>query len=153
MAYPQRVAGLAITASGWYTWPDENRAFPIGMGHTDRLPDLRFNLEQFLQIPVSVLVGAGDTERDPALRQTPGVDRRQGRNRLQRGRRWVRRLQREAEQRGLPTRARFHVLERSAHDFAECVQLDQMDQQIFSLLFEEAATHSAAGVGFERCPA
>jgi poly(3-hydroxybutyrate) depolymerase len=137
MAYPERVAALAVTATGWYTWPDERRAFPAGMGRSDRLPDLRFDLERFLHIPTSVLVGAADTARDPTLRQTPGVDRRQGRNRLERGRRWIRRLRREATSRGLPTRFRFRVLEHSGHDFGECIGRDRMDQQIFSLLFDE----------------
>jgi pimeloyl-ACP methyl ester carboxylesterase len=144
MAYPQRVAGLVVTAPGWYTWPDETRAYPIGMGHCDRLPDLQFDLGAFLRIPVTVMVGAADTERDPALRQSAGVDRRQGRNRFERGRRWVRRLRQEAEKRGLPPRARFHVLERSAHDFVECIRLDQMDQQIFQRLFDKGASPSAS---------
>jgi pimeloyl-ACP methyl ester carboxylesterase len=136
MAYPERVAGLVVTAAGWYTWPDEGRAFPQGMGRSAQLPDLRFDLERFLQIPTSVLVGTSDILRDVNLRQTPGVDRRQGTNRLERGRRWVRRLQREAGKRGIDTRYEFRLLEHSGHDFAECIQRDRMDEQIFQLLFD-----------------
>lgn len=135
MAYPDRVAGLVVTAAGWYTWPDEGRAFPQGMGRSAQLPDLHFDLGRFLRIPSSVLVGASDILRDDKLRQTPGVDRRQGTTRLERGRRWVRRLQREARKRGIATRFAFRLLEHSGHDFAECIQRDRMDEEIFRLLF------------------
>jgi pimeloyl-ACP methyl ester carboxylesterase len=141
MANPGRVRALAVTAAGWYTWPDTARPFPQGMAACGQLPDLRFDLERFLRVPVSVLVGAGDVMRDQSLRQSAGVDRRQGENRVERGRRWLRRLRREARQRGLETRYRFRLLEHSAHDFEECISRDRMDQEIFRLFFGKSGAH------------
>lgn len=136
LAYPQRVIALAITSPGWYTWPDPLRRFPLGLAPSAFLPDLRFDLDKFLCIPTCVLVGAHDTERDPQLRTGRRLDREQGRNRLERGRRWIRQLRREARQRGLTTRYRFRELPNSSHDFMENVMRDAMDRHVFRFLFE-----------------
>ncbi len=152
LAYPQRVVAMVITSPGWYTWPDPLRRFPHGLAPSVHLPDLRFDFERLLQIPICVLVGGRDTERDAQLRKGRRLDREQGRNRLERGRRWIRHLKREARERGLTTRFRFRELPNSSHDFVENVMHDQMDRHVFRFLFGATSKRKGVQDGFSPSP-
>jgi poly(3-hydroxybutyrate) depolymerase len=91
MAYPERVAAAVLGAPGWFTFPDREEKYPLGLkGARTRLSG-SFDPDRFLCVPTTVLVGERDTERDAALNANPLIDRRQGLNRLERGRNWIRR--------------------------------------------------------------
>ena len=51
MANPHRVAGAVIASAGWYTLPDPTRRFPYGTRMSRKLPDVRFDAEEFLSVP------------------------------------------------------------------------------------------------------
>ena len=85
MAYPERVARVALAAAGWYTFPDPTMDFPLGIKRTSGLPDISFNLARFLSVPTCVLVGENDVLRDPVLKKSRRIDRQQGVTRLERG--------------------------------------------------------------------
>jgi pimeloyl-ACP methyl ester carboxylesterase len=138
MLWPERVAGLVLTSPGWYTWPTTRRKFPYGLAASPRLAGLHLDLDAFLRVPTCVFVGALDDERDGALRSTPRLDRQQGETRLERGRRWIRRLRREAGKRQLATHHRFRILPNSGHDFEQNIARDRMDREIFRALFGRA---------------
>ena len=84
MAYPHRIAKVVLGAAGWYTFPDRLLKFPQGTMASHNLPLIRFNPEQFLQIPVCVLIGERDNHRDRELNQSSRIDRLQGSTRIER---------------------------------------------------------------------
>lgn len=133
---PGRVAALAVASAGWYTWPTHEHAFPLGLLATPARPELVCRLDEFLAIPLCVLVGARDTERDSALRRSRWLDSLQGRHRLARARSWFAELQRVAASRGIERRAELRVLEASGHDFMHGVERDAIDRHAVEFLYE-----------------
>jgi hypothetical protein len=138
MAYPERVAAMVVGAAGWYTFPDAERAYPRGIGHSHSLGDLRFDPDAFLRVPALVMVGERDDGRDPELRQSRHIDRQQGTTRLERGRRWIAAMKRAARERGLETPYRFKVLRRADHSFDRSARRGRMDKRAFRWLFGPA---------------
>ena len=88
MAHPHRVARAVIASAGWYTFPDARKRYPYGIRASRDLPDVRFDPEEFLQVPMTVIVGDRDIT-DEDLRRTKRVNRQQGGTRLDRARNWV----------------------------------------------------------------
>ena len=87
---PECVRRLVLLAPGWYTMPDATLAFPLGTAPSVDAPDGLRRLDAFRGVPVCVLVGAKDVQRDAALRTSVYLDAMQGPHRLTRARRWVR---------------------------------------------------------------
>lgn len=135
MAYPERVASIAIGAAGWYTFPDPDRRFPYGIQPHRKLPGIRFRQEQFLRIPATVLVGEKDDKIDHALRTSRRIDERQGASRFERGQRWVDAMQRAAQQHGFDTPYRFVALPGADHSFSRSVKWGALDRHVFNALF------------------
>ena len=135
MAYPERVARVALAAAGWYTFPDPTVDFPLGIKQTSGLPDIRFNLPRFLFIPTCLLVGEKDVLRDPELRKSRRIDRQQGITRLERGKRWIKVMAAAARAYNLDTPYHFQVLPNANHSFAECMERGNMGKWVFEFLF------------------
>jgi len=136
MAHPGRVAGVAIGAAGWYTFPDFDCRYPRGTGSSRKLPDIGFDPDKFLRIPACVLVGERDNRTDPSLNQSGPINEQQGCNRLQRGRRWIEAMQQAARSHGLTTPYRFHVLPKAGHSFQRCMLRGAMGDIASQFLFE-----------------
>ena len=88
MVYPHRVARLIAIAAGWYTFPDREKSYPYGLATAGKLRRVSMNPETFLQVPMTVLVGARDFDTTN-LRSNPRLDSQQGTSRVERARRWV----------------------------------------------------------------
>jgi pimeloyl-ACP methyl ester carboxylesterase len=134
LAYPQRVAALAVASAGWYTWPRAGDRFPYGLEPSPARRELRFDLAAFLRIPLCVLIGALDTRRDESLRRSRVLDSQQGRTRLERARNWFNELVHERERRGLDGTHELRVLASSDHDFLRSVRRDRLDHHLFDFL-------------------
>lgn len=137
LAYPERVARVALGAAGWYTFPDANIKYPNGIQASRDLPQVQFDASRFLTIPVCVLVGEHDRHRDGLLNKSPRIDLLQGETRLERGGRWVDAMIRQSRARGLETSYGFHILPRSAHSFARSMRRGGMGERVFDFLFAE----------------
>jgi pimeloyl-ACP methyl ester carboxylesterase len=135
MAYPQKVQAVTMGAPGWYTFPDDRRRFPRGVATANAPQVGELCPEQFLQVPMAVFVGARDIYRDEALNTARCIDTQQGRNRLERGHRWIRAMRAAAGSRGYGTRFQFQQLEGCGHSFHECMLHGQMGQRVFEFLF------------------
>lgn len=135
MAYPERVAAIVVGAAGWYTFPDADRRFPYGTAPHRKLPELRFDETAFLRIAAHVMVGEDDIVRDQSVRQTEYLDRRQGSNRVERGRRWVAAMTQAAQRLNLETEFRFILLPDSDHSFSRSVKHGGLAKQVFHCLF------------------
>ena len=130
---PQRVAALALGAAGWYTWPDSELDYPLGLGRSS--PQLSINLPDFLRLPIAVYVGELDALRDAKLKQTARLDALQGTTRLERARRWVDALGEAGTRLGIDTRATFEVLYNVDHSFLRCVSRGGFGRRVFESFF------------------
>lgn len=88
LAHPHRVARAVVAAAGWYTFPDRKQRFPYGIRPVRALEGVTFNPEEFLRVPIEVLIGQDDTSLRN-LRSTERTVSQQGRTRLDRARNWV----------------------------------------------------------------
>jgi pimeloyl-ACP methyl ester carboxylesterase len=135
---PGRVRRAVVAAAGWYTYLDEGRPFPLGVGPGEHSGDLAIDVEAFLRTPVHVLVGERDVERDGGLRTGASIDRRQGRDRLSRALRWIDHLEEAAQTRDLPPRVSFDLLVGTGHSFAEAVERGGLVERTFEFLHPRA---------------
>lgn len=141
MRHPERVAAAVIGAAGWYTFPDPELGYPRGL-KSKRNPTLARNVGKFLQIPVTVLVGEQDIQRDPALNGSRRIDRQQGENRLERGRRWIDAMTGAARSLGYETDYRFRTLPGVGHDFTEAMDRGDLGERVFARLFGESVVEA-----------
>jgi len=119
MFHPGRVERLCIAAAGWYLMPDKDLAYPYGLGEgcpTDA------RASEFLDVPTTVIVGDRDIRIDEAVCQDAIVVSRQGSNRLERARAWVRLLADRSLASGRQPQARLVTLESGTHDFGACAR-------------------------------
>ncbi len=134
MAHPTRVARATLMAAGWYTFPDPLRKFPYGIRTSRALPDISFNPEQFLRIPIEVLVGSDDLGRK-SLRSTRAVIEQQGATRVERARRWTAAMQAAAYRYGLPSQVRLTEVPNVGHDFEAFRTRGDLVDRVFESLF------------------
>lgn len=145
MAWPERVHRQVLVAPGWFTFPDRRQRYPWGIARLDGLQDLKLDPRRFLRVPVRVMVGEKDRLRDASLRQSGRVDRRQGQTRIERARRWVAAMRREAWALGLETPIEFMLLEGCRHDFEQCMRTGGLGEKTFDFLYgDEVAPIGAA---------
>lgn len=126
LAYPHRIKALHLLAAGWYTFLDD-APYPYGLGLPEVSapgfsPLVKASLGHFLSLPIRVYVGEQDNVVDEHVRTGVAIDSQQGRNRLERGRRWVDALCEASQMRGLRPDIRFQSLPDSGHDFKACVE-------------------------------
>lgn len=117
LVHPGRIRRIVVGAPGWWTWPDPALDYPYGTKKAVDLPaDVEFRLEEMLRLPLAVVIGENDTQRDSALRQDGTVDPLQGRNRLERGRRWFEQARRLAQEKNIPSGFELYVVDGVGHN-------------------------------------
>lgn len=142
MAKPAKVERAVVGAAGWYTFPDVRKRYPRGTRVREgRSPELD---PAYLRVPIAVVVGDGDVERNAALNQSPRIDRQQGATRLERGRNWVMAMRRAARAEGLDTPYRFQALAGVEHNFGSAMSRGRMGEAVFAFLFGEKQEAFAA---------
>lgn len=145
MAHPHRIARAVIAAAGWYTFPDGRERFPYGIRRSRDLPDVRFDPEEFLQVPMTVLVGDRDIT-DVDLRCTRRVTRQQGETRLARARSWVEAMHRAAREYRLEPLVTLETIPGGDHTFADLMVRGGLGARVFLALFgADAAARDRPG--------
>ncbi|HYM82461.1 MAG TPA: alpha/beta fold hydrolase [Candidatus Limnocylindria bacterium] len=134
MAHPHRVARVVVVGAGWYTFPNRRRRFPHGIRRSRDLPNVRFDPEEFLRIPMTVMVGEQDTHTGN-LRRTERVNRQQGRNRLERARNWVGAMRTAAESRNLDPLVSFESIPAGDNSFVRLMTSGRLGERVFAALF------------------
>jgi poly(3-hydroxybutyrate) depolymerase len=145
--HPERLHGVVLGAAGWYTLPDAKHAYPLGLA--DLPAGLPVSLDSWLALPMLVLVGSEDTERDGALRTGAALDRQQGRNRLERGLRFANAMRQAAQRRNLPARTEFRVLDGVPHSFEIAMRRGDLGRVALQF-FGMAAAGAASDAGADR---
>lgn len=148
MAHPHRVAGAVAASAGWYTFPDMKVRFPYGVRSQRRLPGVNFNPEEFLRVPVTVLVGRNDVSSEQ-LRSTERVNRQQGINRVDRARNWVAAMRSAAKEYGYEPCVTCVEVPDVNHAFTQFCERGALPERVFAALFPER-TGSRAEFSFKR---
>lgn len=141
MAHPHRVAGAVIAAAGWYTFPDPRRRFPYGIRRSRDLPDVRFDAEEFLRVPITVIVGEEDTG-SAELRRSKRA-REQGETRVERARNWVAAMRAAARAHHLDPLVSYESIPGGDHSFTQLMQSGRLGDRVFSALFGAPCTPAA----------
>lgn len=134
MAHPHRVLRAVVVSAGWYTYPDTRVKFPYGIRSSRKLPGVIFNPEDFLRVPVTVMVGEQDVTQN-GLRNNPELDEQQGNDRVQRARKWVATMRMAAEVYGIKSCVNYIEVPTVGHSFLELCQNGALAEQAFSVLF------------------
>ena len=135
MAHPERVARYAISAAGWYTFPDDSTDFPYGLRHPPAGIDMS-RQRLFLSAPGRVFVGMHDQRRGTSLRQHERVDAEQGRTRIERAMRWTAAMNARAQALDLRPPLDLRQLPGSGHSFGGLVRRDALHEQVWAFLLE-----------------
>ena len=124
MLFPELVDELHLGAAGWYTLPQPNLPYPLGVGVSSSKNNwhrlMQSSLLRFLNRRIQVYVGKDDVSQDQALRQDSLLNRVQGDTRVERAERYVDLVGREQARIGFPFKAQLRLLENCAHDFKQC---------------------------------
>ncbi len=122
MAHPKRFLNAAVAAPGWFTFPNREHAYPLGVRGARKPLGVRLRPEAFLRVPILVAVGEHDAdENGENLRRETRLDAQQGTSRLERAARWVRAMQDAASAHGCPPLARLALIPNASHSFADCM--------------------------------
>jgi pimeloyl-ACP methyl ester carboxylesterase len=118
---PQRIAAMAISAPGWFTYLDSDTPFPHGIGDQEQRIS-ESSVRGFLAIPKLVCVGAKDTNRDSSFRKDKKLLISQGKNRVERAEAWLTHHNRMARHYGVATCLQYKKLPGVSHSFTESVR-------------------------------
>src|SRR5262245_62299327 len=109
MAHPDRVAALVIASAGTYTLPDPELRFPLGIGTRRSRPDLRFDTEKLLRVPVTVFETRQEARPASSRRseEPPRSDRERN------GRSWFAAMKAAAERNGVASAVSYREVQGS----------------------------------------
>lgn len=139
---PERVDALVLGAAGWYTMPDPVQSFPLGLADVPVGGAIPYR--EWLRLPMLVVVGSDDTQRDEALRQSPQLDACQGLHRLERAQRFVESMRAAAAATGVESRVEFAVMPGVGHGFADSMRHGGLAARALPFLGLTAPAHSGA---------
>jgi pimeloyl-ACP methyl ester carboxylesterase len=142
MAFPHRVARAVIAAAGWYTFPDWRRRYPYGIRASRDLPDVRFDPEEFLQVPITVVVGDRDTT-NVDMRSTKRVNRQQGATRIERALNWVNAMHGASRAHHLDPLVTFESIPGGDHSFGDLMRTGGLGDRVFAALFGDAVARAS----------
>lgn len=148
-AHPHRIAGAVIAAAGWYTFPDPSLRFPYGIRPTRKLPGARFDAEEFLSVPMTLIVGASDGG-ERAVRRNRRLDAQQGVTRVERSRRWVAAMRNAAEVYQMESLVTYEEVEGYSHSFRRFIREGVLGSCVFEALFGAPPVASARASGEPR---
>ncbi len=132
--YPQRLNKLVICAAGWFTFPDPDEVFPYGLKNApENMPDLSQTVNDFLSLPIRVLVGEYDKIKDPGLNRRKRINHQQGYHRLDRAKRWLNAIQQSCDDKQIDSDLRFITIRACGHSFENCARLGDLSQYMFTI--------------------
>ena len=139
MAHPHRVIHAVVLGSGWYTFPDPTERYPYGINATRSLPNVVFNPEAYLRVPIDVFIGVLDVG-SANLRVTDRTNTQQGFNRVERARNWVKAMQASADQFNFPQLVNLTELPNAGHSFDELITNSNLATLLFDTLLQSPET-------------
>lgn len=146
MAHPHRVARAVVAGAGWYTFPDQQQRFPYGIRSVPSLAGVTFNPEEFLRVPITVLIGTLDTSTEN-MRNTARTVAQQGATRLERARNWVAAMRAAATSLGVEPQLTLIEVPGIGHSFTGFGERGQLVELVRHALFDDLAIDTRRNVG------
>ncbi|MGE5090479.1 MAG: hypothetical protein ACM3QY_15235 [Candidatus Levyibacteriota bacterium] len=140
MAHPERVARYAVSAAGWYTFPDDSTDFPYGLRHPPAGIHMISRQRDFLGVPGRVFVGMHDQRRGTSLRQREQVDAKQGTTRVERATRWTAAINARAKALAMRPPLDLRQLAGTGHSFSGLVRRAALHEQAWAFLLDGQQT-------------
>lgn len=134
MAYPKQIRSAVIAASGWYTFPETELAYPRGVRQPKKLKGVTFSPHEFLRVRQHLIVGDQDTARGAGLNRSKSLDRQQGRTRVERATRWMEAMNEAAESLGLTAPITMEIMHGAKHSFSRNVARHKLLERVFESL-------------------
>jgi poly(3-hydroxybutyrate) depolymerase len=134
MAHPHRIASAVVASAGWYTMPNPTWRFPRGTRHSKKLPGVRFDAEEYLSVPMTVIVGSEDDD-SKGLRRGERLDREQGVSRVERARNFVAAMAAAAEAHHLDSMVSYEEIQNCDHSFRRSILRSGLGDRIFDSMF------------------
>ena len=110
MVHPSRVAKGVASCAGNYTFPDPKVSYHYGTGAIRQTEGMEFDIESFVQLSFSIIVGELDTDS----KKTGGTNA-QGANRIERAKNFFHAMKKYAQTRNVPLRLRFALIPNVGH--------------------------------------
>lgn len=115
-------------SAGWYTYPNFNESYPLGIKHASG-PDKLSVHHEWSKVKHDVIVGSNDTLVEPSLNMTKPVIVTQGVGRRERAHRWVKAMN-EARRQNKNQAAFLTEIDGLGHDFSEAHDSFNLDRLI-----------------------
>ncbi len=145
MAHPDMVRRYALSAPGWYTFPDETLHYPLGTGHPPaEFP--RLEAWRYLRVPGRVFVGQREHAHSRLLRRNEALDQTQGRTRLDRARKWVQAMQLAARTQCLQASLDLVELPEGAHRFSGLVRRTALVREVLDFLLPQTISRPGGSI-------
>ena len=130
--HSQRVRRLVLGSAGWYTMPDASAAYPYGIADARGLDAAKMNAIYAVQLKTLVAVGQQDDDaNDAELNRSKVINREQGRNRLERARRWTQAMDAFAARHGVVSGGKLKELHGVDHSFRGAVLQGGLAAHVF----------------------
>ncbi len=113
-------------------------------GATTVLSRVSFNPDEFLNVPMHVLVGDHDVKRSNSLNRSARVDARQGRTRLVRAQNWVAAMNVAAAAYLKDSNVTIGILPGGIHSFTQNMRDAGMGQRVVEFFFGSPPTPPAS---------
>lgn len=138
MFHADRVETCVCIAAGWYSWPDRDTPYPLGLGQGRKLAGTPLH-PGWEQVPIHVLVGSRDNAPETNLNMNPEIVALQGRGRHIRARRWVKAMRGYRSSPGSAP-VTLEIIPHFGHDFGKAVARHNLDGRLalaFGLIGKE----------------
>ena len=134
MSNPARIFGAVIASAEAYTFPNPNKRFPQGIAPGQKRVDLKFEPDQFLRVPMTVI----DSSRSAAAgrkKRAVEVVSPSGETRRSKGRKWVSAMKAAANERQLESLVSYREIDGQFESFAEFATRGSLPDRAFEALF------------------
>lgn len=122
---------LILMAPGWFSMPTKDLPYPYGIGWSEALGLRKIAVEGLSNCPTLVMVGERDTKRTASLNQDQIVDEHQGRNRVERCKRWIAAMQDQSADCQVEP---LHLVKRGGHSLEKMLNHGSAGSKMFDWL-------------------
>ena len=133
--HPGMVEAVTTVAAGWYTLPNPDAKYPIGLNACAEPLAERIDPDAFLSIQYQVIVGEEDIELDRNLNLDPDIVASQGTTRVERAEKWVESMNARSRAAGMNNIVRLRRLPGIGHSFQQFLEDGGLCERVEEFFF------------------
>ncbi len=134
LAHPGRVAGVVIVAADAYTYPDPEKRFPRGIKPREKRSTLRFEVSDFLRVPMTVIEGTRASVAEESTEAPVGAVRPSEATARRKARGWVSAMQAAAGTLQLESLVCYREIDESTESFEAFLKPVAIADQVIETL-------------------